>query len=82
MLAKNVTMLPWHDGLLPEIKDTFTVGVTTAFIVIVIPLLTTADELAHVAFELSSQLTTSPLFNADGVKLAAFVPATLPFIIH
>ncbi len=59
-----------------------TLGVTLAFTNWVIWLEVAVAGVAQFAFEVSTQVTTSPLDNDDELNDALLVPALLPFTFH
>ena len=54
---------PAHSGLVPDVSEIVTEGVTTGFTVIVIPLDVAVAGLAQVAVDVITQVTTWPLVN-------------------
>lgn len=59
-----------------------TVGVTGVLAIIVIPLLVTVGTAKQVALDVSTQVTTSLLFNVVEVNVLLFVPTFVPFTCH
>jgi hypothetical protein len=73
---------PAHSGLVPDVSEIVTEGVTTGFTVIVIPFDVADTGLAQVAVDVITQVTTWPLVNVVVVKVALLVPAFTPFTCH
>jgi hypothetical protein len=66
-VAVNVAEAPAHCGLLPEVREMLTAGVSKGFTDIVIPLLSAMVGLAQVALEVMVQVTTCPSLSAEVV---------------
>ena len=73
---------PAHVGFVPVVNAIETAGVTTGFIVIVIPVDVAVVGLTHVAVEVITQVTICPLVNVVVVNVALFVPAFVPATFH
>jgi len=80
-LAVKVTACPAHVGLLPEVKEVETAGVTLGLMVTVVLFDVAVDGLAHPRFEVRIQVTTAPLVNELEEKVLP-VPAFVPFTCH
>ena len=80
-VAVNVTLEPAQmveDGLAAMLTLTGKLGFT-----VMLMLLDVAGfPVAQVALDVSTQVTTSPLFRATDVNVAEFVPALVPFTFH
>ena len=78
----NVADAPVHIGLVPAVNTTETEGTTDDVTIIVIPVLVAVNGLAHGELDVRIQVTASPLFIVELVKVAKFVPAFTPFTCH
>ena len=79
-VAVKVTKLPEHTEVAEA--DILTLTAWLAVTVMVILLDVAGLPVGQAIFEVSTQVTTSPLTSEDVVKEALFVPALLPFIFH
>jgi hypothetical protein len=59
-----------------------TLGVKFVFTVVVIPVLVAEVGLTHVAFEVNTQVISSPFVNVVVVYVVEFVPTFAPFNLH
>lgn len=57
-------------------------GTTVGFTLIVILLLVAVGTVAQAALDVSTTLTTSPLFSAASEYVLLFVPTLIPFFFH
>lgn len=76
--AFSCNTLPSQTGLLAEAAGTVGTGVT---VICIGDEVTTAGE-AHVSDEVKKQVTASPLFRFEVVKVLLFVPKFTPFTFH
>jgi hypothetical protein len=76
-----VTVVP-AQNVVPGDAVIVTEGLTEGVTFIVMPLLVTTGGIAPVALLVISTVTTSPFANEEEVKVAALVPAGLPFFFH
>jgi hypothetical protein len=81
-VAVNVTLSPAQIVLSASLDAILTLGVRFVFTVVVIPVLVAVVGLAHVAFDVNTQVTTSPLANVAFVNVDTFVPTLPPFNFH
>ena len=81
-VAVNVIEEPAHEGFDPDVNAILTDGVTTVFIVIVMPLDVAVAGLAQAALEVITQVTTCPLVRDEVVNVALLVPAFVPSTFH
>lgn len=79
--ATKLTGVP-AQMLLPGVAATVMVGVTLLDTFIVIPLDVAVEVLAHPAFDVNTQVTTSPKARVLGLNKVEFVPALIPFTFH
>ena len=77
----KVTDCPAHVGLLPEVKEVVTDGVTLGLIVTVVLLDVAVEGLAQLRLEVKTHVTTSPLLNELELKVEP-VPTFDPFTCH
>ena len=78
----KVTVVPVQMILSTSSETIEIPGVTVGLTVIEIPEELTVDGTAHEALDVRLQLTTSPLFKEEVVKLVELVPAFTPFTCH
>lgn len=76
----NVTLVP--EQILLADTAILMVGVTGVLAEIVMLLLVAVGIAKHVAFDVSTQVTTSLLFNVVEVNVVLFVPTFVPFTFH
>lgn len=79
--AVKVTLVPEQivgPALLEMVTEVETVGLT----VMLMLLLAAEEVVTQLSEEVSSQVTTSPLFKVAELKTLLFVPALLPFTFH
>ena len=81
-VAVNVNELPAQLGLTPAVSAMETAGATLLVRFIVIELEVAVAEVTQVALEVMTQVTACPLVMAELVKVALFVPVSVPFIFH
>jgi hypothetical protein len=77
--AVNVTVSPLQKEIGPE---ALTVGCGNAVTAIVIELDVAGDPVAQVAFDVITQVTTSPSDSEEFVYVVLFVPTLDPFNFH
>ena len=78
----KIAVEPKHIGFVPVVSAIETAGVTTGFIVIVIPLLVAVVGLAQAELDVITQVITCPLVKAVVVNVDEFVPAFTPSTFH
>ena len=78
----KVTEVPEAAGFVPAVSAMLTEGATDAFTPMVMLLLDAVVDVAQAEFEVMVQATTAPAVSDVVVKVAAFVPAALPFTVH
>jgi hypothetical protein len=78
----NVAEAPAHWGLLPEVREIVTDGVSKGFTDIVIPLLVAVVGLAQVALEVMTHVTTCPSVSEVVVKVELLLPTLEPLTFH
>ncbi len=81
-VAVKVTEVPEAVGFVPAVSAMLTAGATDAFTPMVMLLLDAVVEVAQAEFEVMVQATTAPAVSDVVVKVAAFVPAAVPFTVH
>jgi hypothetical protein len=81
-LAVNVTACPAGVGLVPEVMEIETDGVTVGVTVMVIVLDVALTGLAHDEPELIVQLICCPFVNEPVENVALLLPTALPFNVH
>ena len=81
-VAVNVTGTVEQVGFVPDVMAIDTAGVTTGFTVIVITALVATVGFTQAAFEVKTQVTTSPFTRVHEEMPARFVPAFTPFTFH
>ena len=80
-VAVNVTDVP--EQIAPAgLATILTAGATGDVTAIVIPVLVPVTGLAHVAFDVRTQVTICPFVNELELNVALFVPAFTPFTFH
>lgn len=57
-------------------------GVRFVFTIIVTPLLVAVGDVTQLTFDVSTQVTTSVLFNVVDVNVELLIPAFTPFTFH
>jgi hypothetical protein len=78
----NVTLVPAQIVLSASDEAMLTLGVTFGFTIVVIPTLVAEVGTAHVAFEVSTQVTSSPFVKVVVVYVVEFMPTSNPFNLH
>ena len=81
-VAVNVADAPEHSGLVPLVSTIETDGVIIGFTVIVMEFDVTGFGLAHVAFDVITQVTTFPFASVVEVNVGLLVPTFVAPIFH
>ena len=77
----NVTLVP-EQMVDPALLVMLTAVITVGFTVIVMLVLVAEEAVTQLMEDVSSQVTTSPLFSEEEVYVLLFVPTGLPLTRH
>ena len=81
-VAVKVTELPAQAGFVPLVIEIVAEGVTLVVLLTVIELEVAVADVTQVALEVMTQVTACPLVMVELVKVALFVPVSVPLTFH